>query len=65
MIAFSIVSFGMLAPRASSMTYRSERFSAGFPPPALAAMMILRAILLQTLPRFASVAPFARLIVFQ
>src|SRR5439155_5505433 len=31
-------------------------------PPFLAAMMILRAILLQILPRLASVAPLARLI---
>jgi hypothetical protein len=31
-------------------------------PPFFAAMMILRAILLQIFPRFASLAPFARLI---
>src|SRR3954467_10378277 len=54
----------MLAALASSIVYRSARLSRGSPP-FFAAMMILRAILLQTLPRFASVAPFARLIFAQ
>jgi hypothetical protein len=64
LMAFWIVSRGMLAALASSITYRSERLSRGSPPP-LAAMMILRAILLQTLPRLASLRPFCRLMFAQ
>src|SRR5947207_7520191 len=54
----------MLTPLASSIVYRRLRFSRGSPP-FLAAMMILRAILLQIFPRLASVAPLARLILDQ
>src|SRR5438093_9324422 len=54
----------MLAALASSMVSRRFRLSRGSPP-FLAAMMILRAILLQILPRLASVAPLARLILDQ
>src|SRR3982751_1433316 len=60
-MAFSMVLRGMLTALASSIVYRSLRLSRGSPP-FLAAMMILRAILLQIFPRLASVAPLARLI---
>ena len=54
----------MFAALASSITYRKARLSRGSPP-FLAAMMILRLILLQTVARFLSVAPLARLIFAQ
>src|SRR4051812_10349099 len=51
----------MLTALASSIVYRRFRLSRGSPP-ALAAIMIFLAILLQILPRLASLAPLARLI---
>src|SRR5437867_2475505 len=65
-VAFSIArwmfSRGMFTPRARSMASRSRKFPSGSPPPSFAASMISLVIFVKTTPRFASAAPFWRLI---
>src|SRR5436190_7227439 len=61
-IARSIVSLGIDASRAFSIAFWSARFDAGSGPPSRAATMIARTSFEKSCPRFASVAPFWRLI---
>ena len=56
-------SLGILAWRALPMAMRRAALSTMFGPPTLAETMISRAILVKILPRLASAAPFARLMV--
>src|SRR5438309_5630159 len=58
-----MLSIGMFTERALSIARRSRKFASGSPPPARAATMISRATFVNTAPRFASLAPFWRLIV--
>src|SRR5689334_1344462 len=61
-IARSMLSLGMRASLAFWMALASAALPAGSPPPSRAATWIARASLVKRLPRFASVAPFLRLI---
>src|SRR5438874_13664321 len=56
-----MLSFGMEASRAFSIAFWSARFEAGSGPPSRAATMIARTSFEKSWPRFASVAPFLRL----
>src|SRR3954447_23506789 len=58
-----MLSFGMEYERAFSIAFCSARFAAGSPPPSFAATMIARVSFENSLPRFASAAPFLCLIV--
>ena len=58
-----MLSLGMLAARALSITRRSRGLPFGSPPPIRAAVAISRISLVKTLPRLASMAPFLRRIV--
>src|SRR2546428_819298 len=60
-MARSMLSFGIAASRAFSIAFWSARFPAGSGPPSRAATMIARTSLEKSWPRFASVAPFLRL----
>lgn len=60
LIALSILSFGMLWPRAERMALRSRTFAAGSPPPSFAAIVISFASLLKSAPRFTSSTPLLR-----
>src|SRR5437667_3397164 len=55
-------SFGMAASRAFSIAFWSARFPPGSGPPSRAATMIARVSFENSCPRFASAAPFLRLI---
>src|SRR5471030_1113243 len=57
-----MLSFGIEYERAFSIAFCSARLLAGSPPPSFAATMIPRASLENSLPRFASAAPFLCLI---
>src|ERR1700757_4390955 len=57
-----MLSFGIDAARAMSIAFCSARFPAGSGPPSLAATMIARVSFENSLPRFASAAPFLCLI---
>src|SRR5260370_18595238 len=57
-----MLSAGMLAARADSVAAFRRRLPLGSPPPFLAATVISRRILEQSLPRWTSVLPFFRLI---
>src|SRR6187551_2060422 len=57
-----MLSFGIEASRAFSIAFWSARFPAGSGPPSRAATMIARTSFEKSWPRFASVAPFCRLI---
>src|ERR671932_483457 len=61
-IARSMLSFGIEYERAFSIAFWSARFAAGSPPPSFAATMIARESFENSLPRFASAAPFLCLI---
>src|SRR6476620_4875910 len=61
-IARSMLSLGMRASLAFWMACARAELPAGSPPPSRAATWIARASLVKRLPRFASVAPFLRLI---
>src|SRR5450755_1385667 len=61
-IARSMLSFGIEYERAFSMAFWSARLLPGSPPPSFAATMIPRASFENSLPRFASAAPFLCLI---
>src|SRR5688572_33403093 len=61
-MARSMLSFGMPSARDLSIARRSRGFISGSPPPSRAAVMIRRTCLEKIFPRFASVAPFWRLI---
>src|SRR5205807_9079562 len=61
-IARSMLSFGIEYERAFSIAFWSARLFAGSPPPSLAATMIARESFENSLPRFASAAPFLCLI---
>src|SRR5579862_8521526 len=61
-MARSMLSFGMEYERAFSIAFCSARFAAGSPPPSRAATMIARVSFENSLPRFASAAPFLCLI---
>src|SRR5262245_8949269 len=58
-----MLSDGMLAAFASAMIVRSRGFMSGSPPPDLAATVNSLMRRVNTLPRFASAAPFLCLIV--
>src|SRR6188474_2371139 len=57
-----MLSFGIEASRAFSIAFWRAMFPAGSGPPSRAATMIARVSLENSWPRFASVAPFFRLI---
>src|SRR6266853_757256 len=57
-----MLSAGMLAARADSVAAFRRRLPLGSPPPFLAATVISRRILENSLPRWTSVLPFFRLI---
>src|SRR5579862_6301595 len=57
-----MLSFGIEYERAFSIAFCSARLLAGSPPPSFAATMMPRASLENSLPRFASAAPFLCLI---
>src|SRR5438270_12008839 len=57
-----MLSFGIEYERAFSTAFCSARFAAGSPPPSFAATMIARESFENSLPRFASAAPFLCLI---
>src|SRR5579871_6615646 len=57
-----MLSFGIEYERAFSIAFWSARLLAGSPPPSFAATMIPRASFENSLPRFASAAPFLCLI---
>src|SRR4029079_12523616 len=57
-----MLSFGMEYERAFSIAFCSARFADGSPPPSRAATMIARVSFENSLPRFASAAPFLCLI---
>src|SRR5207302_10559617 len=61
-IARSMLSFGIEYERAFSIAFCRARLAAGSPPPSRAATMIARASFENSLPRFASAAPFLCLI---
>src|SRR5438477_3452103 len=61
-IARSMLSFGIEYERAFSIAFCSARLPAGSAPPSLAATMIARESFENSLPRFASAAPFLCLI---
>src|SRR3954453_8754448 len=61
-IARSMLSFGIEYERAFSTAFCSARLPAGSGPPSLAATMIARDSFENSLPRFASAAPFLCLI---
>src|SRR5207248_10632051 len=61
-IARSMLSFGMEYDFAFSIAFWSARLPEGSPPPSFAATMIARDSFEQSLPRFASAAPFLCLI---
>src|ERR671915_1029435 len=61
-IARSMLSFGMEYDRAFSIAFCSARLPAGSGPPSFAATMIARESFENSLPRFASAAPFLCLI---
>src|SRR5213592_816618 len=61
-MARSMLSFGIELERAFSIAFWSARFAAGSGPPSLAATMIARVSFENSLPRFASAAPFLCLI---
>src|SRR5438477_7566543 len=61
-IARSMLSFGMEYERAFSIAFCRARLPAGSPPPSFAATMIARESFENSLPRFASAAPFLCLI---
>src|SRR5688572_23760725 len=63
-MARSMFSLGMFAARAVSMARRRRGFPAGSPPPALAATVISRMILVQLAARRLSVSAFLCLICF-
>jgi hypothetical protein len=63
-MARSMFSFGMFTARAESTARRSRGFPSGSPPPALAATVISRMILVHAEARRASVTAFLRLICF-
>ncbi len=63
MMAFSILSFGMLAAFAARTTVRSRGFPSGSPPPTRAATVISLISFVKTRPRLASAAPFLCLMV--
>src|SRR4030095_6809808 len=58
----SMLSFGIEFSRAFSIAFCSAMFPAGSGPPSRAATMIARVTFETSWPRFASVAPFLRLI---
>ena len=58
-----MLSAGMLTALASAMIVRSRGFESGSPPPPRAATLSSLMIRVNTLPRFASAAPFLCLIV--
>src|SRR3989304_8476269 len=58
-----MLSIGMFTERALSIARRSRKLASGSPPPARAETMISRATFVKSAPRFASLAPFWRLIV--
>src|SRR5262245_65410716 len=62
-MARSMLSLGMLAARALSITRRSRGLLPGSPPPRRAAVAISRISLVKIFPRLASRAPFLRLMV--
>src|SRR5579859_6777221 len=62
-MARSMLSFGMFSFFAARIAVRKRGFELGSPPPMRAAMEISRMILVNTRPRFASVAAFLCLIV--
>src|SRR5229473_7905494 len=62
-MARSILSFGMFSFFAARIAVRKRGLELGSPPPMRAAMEISRMILVNTRPRFASVAAFLCLIV--
>src|SRR5436190_15165208 len=62
LMARSMVSVGMLWPRAVSMAVRSRGLPLGSPPPSRAEMVISRITLVQTLDFFESEASFLCLI---
>src|SRR5262245_4050716 len=55
-----MLSLGMLAARALSITRRRRGLPFGSPPPIRAAVAISRISLVKTFPRLASIAPFLR-----
>src|SRR5438094_5862619 len=57
-----MLSFGIADSRAFSIAFWSERFPPGSAPPSRAATMIARVSFEKSCPRFASAAPFLRLI---
>src|SRR5947209_20433237 len=57
-----MLSFGIKYERAFSIAFCRARLAAGSPPPSRAATMIARASFENSLPRFASAAPFLCLI---
>src|ERR687884_489251 len=61
-IARSMLSFGIEYDLAFSIAFWSARFAAGSGPPSFAATMIARDSFENSLPRFASAAPFLCLI---
>src|SRR2546421_4661570 len=61
-IARSMFSFGIEYERAFSIAFCSARLAAGSGPPSFAATMIARESFENSLPRFASAAPFLCLI---
>src|SRR5436305_6273727 len=61
-IARSMLSFGIEYDRAFSIAFCSARLPAGSGPPSFAATMIARESFENSLPRFASAAPFLCLI---
>ena len=61
-IARSMLSFGIEASRAFSIAFWRAMFPPGSGPPSRAATMIARVSFEKSWPRFASVAPFFRLI---
>src|SRR5439155_8461894 len=63
LIAFSMLSFGMLAAFAARMTVRRRGFPSESPPPTRVATVISLISLVNTRPRLASAAPFLCLIV--
>src|SRR4249919_2154905 len=62
-MARSMLSLGIEASRAFWMALASVVFDSGSPPPSLAATMMARESFEKSWPRFASAAPFLRLMV--
>src|SRR5687767_12661080 len=58
-----MLSTGMFSARALCTARRRRKLVSGSPPPSFAATMISRVSLVKSCPRFASAAPFLRLIV--